>query len=203
MKQLLLIVYFLTSLITSDQVTSQSNEKKKVELAALEFVLSEESLKLYKEMSDSGKIIWANRFWRAMDPTPTTNKNEYYLEFRERFDYAFENYHNITAPYYLDDRAKYYIKYGQPDDYVESVGIGKFYKDNITWAYYNFNLFIDFVDFSTYGYDYLVIPYLKIKQDNLPEGLLKAIGDKADSFHLDYLKVPFRQQYGKFSIEPD
>jgi hypothetical protein len=49
---------------------------------------------------------------------------------------------------------------------------------------------------------YMVIPYLYIKQNDLPADLIKAIADKADRFHYDYLKIPFRQNYGTIVVSP-
>jgi len=147
----LFLCYIITCL-TLSYAYQQQDDLKNIELSALEFILSPETLRMYQELSNYEKKTWADRFWRAMDPTPTTTMNEYYEEFYKRFMYAYKNFHNLTTPYYLDDRAKYYLKYGPPDDHVQLVGSGKFYKDNITWVYYDLNLFIDFVDSPFYGY---------------------------------------------------
>ena len=49
---------------------------------------------------------------------------------------------------------------------------------------------------------YKVIPYFYIKKNNLLESLLKAIAEKANQFHFDYLKIPFRQNYGTIVVSP-
>ncbi len=141
-------------LLVPGPVRAQDLEKRlqKLELAALEFILPQEALQTYRALPDSEKAAWAARYWRAMDPTPTTPVNEYYEEFRKRLRFAYEHFRNLVPPYYLDDRARYYLRFGPPDDRAESVGLGKKYRNNMTWAYYDYNLFIDFVEFETYGY---------------------------------------------------
>jgi len=111
--------------------------------------------KTYDALTDSSALAeWENRFWKSLDPTPTTPENERYEEHLRRFNFAKKYYSNIISPLYLDDRGKYYIKYGAPDNFVESVGMGveRQYRDNMTWAYYSLNLFIDFVLTETSGY---------------------------------------------------
>ena len=152
MKRLLLLAVLFS--VLTPQVHAQESDSlfKKLELRALEFILPPSALKLYKSMSDSEKVRWAERYWRAVDPTPTTPQNEYYQEFLQRLRYAFRHFRNMVPPYFMDDRARYYIRFGPPDDLVESVGLGKKYRSNQTWAYYSYNLFVDFVEFDTYGY---------------------------------------------------
>ena len=50
--------------------------------------------------------------------------------------------------------------------------------------------------------EYDVIPLIYIEQEGMPEGLLQAIGEKSGLYdvHPDYLKIPFKQQYGYLKI---
>lgn len=96
MKLTLLILYLFTTFFNSNSFEIQDDKFKKVEITALEFILTEESLRLYKDMSDSEKETWSLRFWRTMDPSPSTEINEYYEEFRGRLQFVYDNYHSIT-----------------------------------------------------------------------------------------------------------
>jgi GWxTD domain-containing protein len=153
MKRFLFVLFAVPVFFRTEiAYLQQEVDWAKIELQALEFILPEKALKFYQSLSDSEKIEWATRYWKAMDPTPTTPHNEYYEEFRRRVRYAYQNFHNLVPPYFMDDRARYYIRFGPPDDQVISSGLGKKYRSNITWAYYTMNLFVDFVEYDAFGY---------------------------------------------------
>ncbi len=121
--------------------------------AAFRCILSDELVQIYDQIVDPEvKRNWEQRYWRLFDSTPETEQNEIYDQFIDRFRYAKKHYSNSVAPLFLDDRGKYYLKYGEPDDRVVSAGVGKAYRDNETWAYYQYNLYIDFVDQLGFGY---------------------------------------------------
>ena len=48
--------------------------------------------------------------------------------------------------------------------------------------------------------EYEVIPYLRIIQDELPDELITSIAEKADRYHYNYLKIPFKQEVGHFTV---
>jgi len=48
--------------------------------------------------------------------------------------------------------------------------------------------------------EYEVIPYLRIVQDDLPDGLIESIGENADTFNHDYLKIPIRLNPGRLTV---
>lgn len=157
-RTILLFTLILPFLIIEQNSAGSTKEEKRLnksKKAAFRLLLTEEGQKTYDMITDSSaRAEWENRFWKTLDPTPTTPENERYEEYLRRFDFARKHYSNIISPLYLDDRAKYYIKYGEPDDFVESMGGGveRNYRDNMTWAYYGLNLFIDFVEREFYGY---------------------------------------------------
>ncbi len=47
---------------------------------------------------------------------------------------------------------------------------------------------------------YDVVPFLIIKQDGIPEGLMDHLGENALSLHPDYLKIPVRFQNGRLTV---
>jgi hypothetical protein len=49
---------------------------------------------------------------------------------------------------------------------------------------------------------YEVIPYLLIRRQALPPGLLASLGANVESLHPDYLKLPFRREGGQFEVQP-
>lgn len=45
-----------------------------------------------------------------------------------------------------------------------------------------------------------VIPYIRIVQDDLPDGLIESIGENAGTFNHDYLKIPVRLNLGHLTV---
>ena len=150
LKVFTLVVILFTSFKANAQDIFKNKEQHQ---AAFQLLLSNELREIYDNIfNPSEKENWEQKYWKVFDPTPSTEKNEIYQQFIERFSFAKKHYPNIIAPLYLDDRGRYYVKYGEPDDKVISAGVGKPYQDNETWAYYKYNLFIDFVDQIGFGY---------------------------------------------------
>ena len=148
-----LMLSFLFFIQNGICATKSEERLERSKSAAFRLLLTDEQRALYDAISDSAaKAQWEHRFWKALDPTPTTSWNERYEEHIHRFEHSQTLYSNIIPPLYMDDRARYYIKYGAPSDFVQTIGLGREYRNNETWVYYNLNLFVDFVDFDTYGY---------------------------------------------------
>ncbi|MBC7188378.1 MAG: GWxTD domain-containing protein, partial [Calditrichaeota bacterium] len=121
--------------------------------AAFSLILPQELARLYEALPDSSaRARWEEKYWRMIDPLPSSPENPYREEFEARFAYAWDHFSCLIGPTYLDDRAKYYLRYGPPDDFVEMTGSGRQYLDNLTWAYFGLNLFVDFVRRTGYGY---------------------------------------------------
>lgn len=132
------------------QVTFKNEAQRQ---AVFRCILSDELAQIYDQILDpDSKTRWEQKYWKLFDPTPETDENEIYNQFIDRFRNAQKYFANAIAPLFLDDRGKYYLKYGEPDDRVVSAGVGKPYRDNETWAYYQYHLFIDFVDQLGFGY---------------------------------------------------
>ncbi len=63
------------------------------------------------------------RYWRAYNPNPLLEQNDRLLDHIRRVAYARKNFSSYHPPY-IDDRGKYYIKYGKPSvRYVDPGGI--------------------------------------------------------------------------------
>lgn len=51
--------------------------------------------------------------------------------------------------------------------------------------------------------DYLVIPYLWIKQDHLPRGLIHSLDAAYEKFDLNYVNIPFQREGGRLTVTAD
>ncbi|NOZ62890.1 MAG: GWxTD domain-containing protein [Calditrichaeota bacterium] len=148
------ITIFFVILFAVNHIFAQDifkNDKQRQ--AIFRLILPDNAREVYDEIYDNKeKNQFEMKYWKLVDPTPNAEKNEFYEEFLSRVEYAQKHYSSLVAPLFVDDRGKYYIKYGPPDDRVFSSGVGKPYDDNETWAYYDYNLFVDFVHQIGFGY---------------------------------------------------
>jgi GWxTD domain-containing protein len=79
-----------------------------------------------KLQTDDEREKFIEDFWRARDPDPDTEENEFKQEYFERVAYANEHF-SSGKPGRLTDRGRIYIKFGKPDD-VESHPAGGTYE---------------------------------------------------------------------------
>lgn len=153
MKQMVKFLFLFIFFVINNSFSQEIFKNEKQQQQVFRLILPDELLEVYDQIFvSSEKQKWKNKYWRIIDPTPNTEKNEYYEEHISRFEVAKKHYSNIISPLFIDDRGKYYIKYGEPDDRIISNGVGKNYRDNETWAYYDKSLFIDFVDQTGFGF---------------------------------------------------
>ena len=129
--------------------------KEELENFAMWHVINGDDFEEYRNLTnDFDRKEWRRKFWKTMDPTPTTPKNELKEEFDRRIIYSrahFSDYWNYTNFRYLPDqhiregwyhapwdaRGELYIKYGEPD--VRSV----YGWHTEEWIYYRYG--IDFI----------------------------------------------------------
>ena len=62
-------------------------------------------------LSCAEKVEYIKNYWKLMDPTPDTQKNEVMDEFFSRVDYVSLNFSEI-GPGWQSDRGRTYIIYG-------------------------------------------------------------------------------------------
>ena len=79
-----------------------------------------------KLQTDDEREKFIEDFWRARDPDPDTEENEFKQEYFERVAYANEHF-SSGKPGRLTDRGRIYIKFGKPDE-VESHPAGGAYE---------------------------------------------------------------------------
>ncbi len=154
-ERLTLCAGCLGVLLVISGLAAGPNEQRRAKAreAAFMAILAPELARLYQALPDLlARVRWEERYWRMVDPLPSSPENPYREEFEQRFSYAWENFSCLAGPSYLDDRARYYLRYGPPDDFVETAGTGRKYVDNLTWAYFGLNLFVDFVRRTGFGY---------------------------------------------------
>ncbi len=147
------IVFLVLALSGPARSAADEQRRARAREVAFAFILPPDLAGLYQALPDSAeRARWEDKYWRMIDPLPSSPLNPYREEFEQRFAYAWEHFSCLAGPSYLDDRAKYYVRYGPPDDFVEIAGAGRNCLDNLTWAYFSLNLFVDFVRRIGFGY---------------------------------------------------
>jgi len=106
---------------SSDSWSSDSWDLYEVIAATL---LPSDSADVFRSLPMGEKERWAERLWRAADPTPETGDNERRTEFMRRVLYANAHFTVVERGMYTD-RGRVYIRYGEPDEIqIERVPVG-------------------------------------------------------------------------------
>ncbi|MEO0091836.1 MAG: GWxTD domain-containing protein [candidate division WOR-3 bacterium] len=92
--------------------------------------------------------LW-NDFWKKYDPNPVTEINEAEEEYFSRIDYCIKKFSSGDKGY-KSDRAKIYMKYGEPD-YVEYAPFERHRNAYEIWYYYRLGKQFVFADRSGFG----------------------------------------------------
>jgi GWxTD domain-containing protein len=93
-------------------------------------------------------------FWKRRDPTPATAFNEFEKQFRDRVETALTRFATQARPAPWDQRGEAYIRFGPPDDIVDS-SFDAYYEK---WYYFDRNLKLMF-EGSDLEYD--LVPFVE------------------------------------------
>jgi GWxTD domain-containing protein len=85
-------------------------------LTEAELALLPEDFDYLQRLSRARQIQTLDDFWRAVDPTPGTERNEVREEFRGRIAEANRIYHSRRGPGALSDRGRILVRFGRPPD---------------------------------------------------------------------------------------
>lgn len=120
------------------------------------YFMSSSERNFFNSLEDNeSKMNFLNRFWRANDPNPKTEKSEFREEIIKRVNYANEHFSHFKDGLETD-RGRIYIRYGKPEEIIER-GFDFRARPYIIWKYYQGGkrVYI-FVDFSGQG-DYQLV----------------------------------------------
>ena len=101
-----------------------------------------------------------NEFWKALDPTPGTAKNERQIEFYRRVNFANVHFKTIRREGWRSDRGRVFIKYGEPDE-IDDVPMSLSFPPYQVWHYHKIGAYrkFTFVDENEDGEYRLQYPY--------------------------------------------
>lgn len=109
---------------------------------------NEELKKLIQVQPTKRESAW-KAFFKQHDPIPTTDYNEGEQEYFLRIDYCIKNFSKGDKGY-KSDRAKIYMRYGQPD-FIELRPYEQFSNAYEIWYYYNIGKQFIFSDTHGFG----------------------------------------------------
>ncbi len=106
------------------------------------------------------KLLRFEQFWKKLDPSPSTDRNEAFDEYYLRIEFANRNFRSYTEGW-LTDKGMVYIVYGPPSsvERQQGYGDGKIYEK---WSYRNNREFI-FADNTGFG-DYRLYRPLSVTE---------------------------------------
>jgi GWxTD domain-containing protein len=169
--------------ITEERVQSLAPRMAR-EVAALQYILNPYQLNQFFSLpSDSLQQEWIDAYWRALDPTPTTPKNEMLVEHYVRVRLAKEFFGRSHWPGW-DKRGEVFIRYGPPNYRARihsEVTARKVHPPGELWFYKKHLMVIQFEDFNLNGnYNYAIKP-LGVGRDMDPELMEFLLYDTEDA----------------------
>ncbi len=87
------------------------------EIVLLKYFLPSAKTKIWRELTDEGKLKFIDRFWEVNDTDILTKKNEFFQLTKERILYCNEHFSHFDDGW-VTDRGRIFIKYGEPDDII-------------------------------------------------------------------------------------
>jgi len=85
-------------------------------LSQVRYTVTSEERKIFLELPPSEREKFKEEFWKKRDPDPSTEENEFKIEYYKRIDYANKYLSGGGKPGYLQDRGRIFILFGPPTE---------------------------------------------------------------------------------------
>jgi len=121
-------------------------------LSKVRYIITKKERKIFLELPDSEKEKFKEEFWKKRDPEPSTEENEFKMEYFNRIERANELFISEGRPGWLTDRGRIYILFGPPTDRLTyPMGGDPYSYCREIWYYGNFPIvFVDSTCTGTY-----------------------------------------------------
>jgi GWxTD domain-containing protein len=146
---------FLAACATARLETTLSPEHREF-LSQVRYTISKDERKAFLNLPASERGHFIEEFWRARDPDPETETNEFRMEYYRRIEEANRLFSATGAPGWLQDRGRIYILLGPPDE-REPYPRGRSLYDPPSEVWYYGFFPIIFID-KTWTEDYILEP---------------------------------------------
>ncbi|NUO81098.1 GWxTD domain-containing protein [candidate division KSB1 bacterium] len=122
---------YFTALHAADDTTFQREFEREFLL-----LLAKPEAQMYTSLvTSAARKDFIAQYWKAANPNPLSRENDWLKDFLRRRAFARKNFPHPEPPF-VDDRGKYYLKYGKPLRRYEDFGSLEVLA-NETWSYEN------------------------------------------------------------------
>ena len=126
-------------------------------LSKVRYIITGKERKIFLELPDSEKENFMEEFWKRRDPDPSTEENEFKMEYFNRIERTEELFATEGKPGWLTDRGRIFILFGPPTDRITyPMGGDPYSRCREIWYYGNFP--IVFIDSTCTG-SYRLVTY--------------------------------------------
>jgi GWxTD domain-containing protein len=149
---ILLLGIYLSSLVSQEATLKPEGhvfDNLKDEYKLVSYFISTNQRRYYRKLDEKNKWEYISAFWKAQDPNPATESNEFLLEIKARIEYCNQHFSHFNKGWETDT-GKVYIKYGKPFEVLKlNTGSGTKFaqKEYQIWKYriksYRTFIFID------------------------------------------------------------
>jgi len=87
-------------------------------LSKVRYIITGKERKIFLELPDSEKENFMEEFWKRRDPDPSTEENEFKMEYFNRIERTEELFATEGKPGWLTDRGRIFILFGPPTDRI-------------------------------------------------------------------------------------
>lgn len=106
---------FLANYLGSEFGVSSAEELDDM-FAKCKYIAASSEIDQYEKLDSlNSKREFFYEFWKKRDPDPTTNENEFKIEYMYRLDFVNERYGSFYKKGFRTDRGRIYLLYGEPD----------------------------------------------------------------------------------------
>lgn len=121
-------------------------------LSKVRYIITKKERKIFLELPESEREKFKEEFWKKRDPDPSTEENEFKMEYFNRIERANELFISEGRPGWLTDRGRIFILFGPPTDRLTyPMGGDPYSYCREIWYYGNFPIvFVDSTCTGTY-----------------------------------------------------
>ena len=145
------ILIFLSCLTILASCRSYQLEKKlspdeREFFSKVRFIITKQERKVFLRLPESEREAFIQEFWAKRDPDPSTEENEFKIEYFARIESANRMFRGEGTPGWLTDRGRVYILFGPPFSrkYYPTEVLGGIQRAREVWYYGSFPvIFVD------------------------------------------------------------
>jgi len=112
---LALIVALLCASCASERRARRLDPASREFYSKVRYIITAEERKAFLALPEADRPVFIEDFWKRRDPKPSTEENEFKVEYFNRINTANRLFSGGAAPGWLQDRGRVYITLGPPD----------------------------------------------------------------------------------------